>query len=839
MRRIPGADAGRRHHTSKLVSFEDLAHVATFGFRGEALSSLCTVAHVSLHTATASDAPMGTVLELGHDGSLVSSDRRVARQVRRPAPLTQRGTTVTLTHFMEPLPVRRRELEKHIKREYGKAHAMLQAYALIAQGVRWASSVTHADGRRVSQLVVRSSSGPRYLQANVAAIFGARASAALEPFEVDISIEGTAARLCGLLSRPAPGCGRSSGDRQYFYINGRPWDSPKLAQVCNQVYRAYNATQYPCVMANLLIDTQTYDVNVSPDKRTLYLHEEAELLERIRGALDAVYAPTRGVLQVHGPATHAPEAAQAHGRDTLGKPEAEASPRDRHLVASETHTGPPPKVPRLDDALDADHTLVSPPAHALPASQLSAPPSPTPESRPMPRPTPAADSMRTQFQRAVANYALGSGPRAAQSDVRALEYKESDNESSDEIDELVSDKSTDRYARGSHGRASMETSNEADRRAPWSSQEADSPSHSPPGEPAAGSADDAAAAVRSASEPPSERDTVELACETASPSSELEGTRIDTTGDMEAASDPLYVTDDACPTRAAATDKPASSTHSATRADTPAHPEPSFTVAVDMDALAAAAAAPLHVPSAPTDAISGAGVADVDAVAALERVIEKHDFAMMHVVGQFNLGFIIARRVTPRMDDLFIIDQHAADEKYNFERLQRDTLLHSQRLLRPQRIDLAPSDELVAREHVDWLRKNGFDIDVDEDAPPGARIRLLSKPLSRDTVYDIHGAQRHSPNTDFEELLSQLRDSPKAHIRCSKTHDMLASRACRKSIMVGSALDMRQMRSVVRHMGETLQPWNCPHGRPTMRHLTSLGPAPTRRAVDWAALARL
>ena len=97
----------------------------------------------------------------------------------------------------------------------------------------------------------------------------------------------------------------------------------------------------------------------------------------------------------------------------------------------------------------------------------------------------------------------------------------------------------------------------------------------------------------------------------------------------------------------------------------------------------------------------------------------------------------------------------------------------------------------------------------------------------------------NSPNTDFEELLSQLRDSPKAHIRCSKTHDMLASRACRKSIMVGSALDMRQMRSVVRHMGETLQPWNCPHGRPTMRHLTSLGPAPTRRAVDWAALARL
>lgn len=44
------------------------------------------------------------------------------------------------------------------------------------------------------------------------------------------------------------------------------------------------------------------------------------------------------------------------------------------------------------------------------------------------------------------------------------------------------------------------------------------------------------------------------------------------------------------------------------------------------------------------------------------------------VLGQFNLGFIIARH----RDDLFIVDQHATDEKYNFERLQRDTVLQGQ-----------------------------------------------------------------------------------------------------------------------------------------------------------------
>lgn len=49
----------------------------------------------------------------------------------------------------------------------------------------------------------------------------------------------------------------------------------------------------------------------------------------------------------------------------------------------------------------------------------------------------------------------------------------------------------------------------------------------------------------------------------------------------------------------------------------------------------------------------------------------------MEVVGQFNLGFIIARLSS----DLFIVDQHAADEKYNFEMLQRTTRLQPQKLV--------------------------------------------------------------------------------------------------------------------------------------------------------------
>lgn len=69
---------------------------------------------------------------------------------------------------------------------------------------------------------------------------------------------------------------------------------------------------------------------------------------------------------------------------------------------------------------------------------------------------------------------------------------------------------------------------------------------------------------------------------------------------------------------------------------------------------------------------------------ALSRVISKADFEKMEVKGQFNKGFIIARlqSVDDGTDDLFIIDQHASDEKYNFETLQQTTKIKAQALIK-------------------------------------------------------------------------------------------------------------------------------------------------------------
>ncbi|KAF8151453.1 MutL C terminal dimerization domain-containing protein [Crassisporium funariophilum] len=255
----------------------------------------------------------------------------------------------------------------------------------------------------------------------------------------------------------------------------------------------------------------------------------------------------------------------------------------------------------------------------------------------------------------------------------------------------------------------------------------------------------------------------------------------------------------------------------------------------------------------PVDAGVSNTESDDMATAALARVIEKSDFTKMEVVGQFNLGFIVVRRrkaLLPTsqsnspesdvkvdvMDDLFIVDQHAADEKYNFETLQSTTRIQSQRLYKSQPLELTAADELLAVENIEVLRQNGFEIDVDElgAVGQGSRLKLAAQPVSKSTVFDMK---------DLEEVIHLLRDRPTGQmVRCSKARAMFAMRACRKSVMVGMPLTQHQMTSVIRHMGTMDQPWNCPHGRPTMRHLLDIrtsgsGPQQSRglAQVDWSS----
>ena len=66
---------------------------------------------------------------------------------------------------------------------------------------------------------------------------------------------------------------------------------------------------------------------------------------------------------------------------------------------------------------------------------------------------------------------------------------------------------------------------------------------------------------------------------------------------------------------------------------------------------------------------------------------------------------------------------------------------------------------------------------------------------------------------------SQVGISDVAYPKLPKLLSMYASRACRSAVMIGTSLDLTRMKAIVSQMSDVEQPWNCPHGRPTMRHL--------------------
>lgn len=193
----------------------------------------------------------------------------------------------------------------------------------------------------------------------------------------------------------------------------------------------------------------------------------------------------------------------------------------------------------------------------------------------------------------------------------------------------------------------------------------------------------------------------------------------------------------------------------------------------------------------------------------------------MEVIGQFNLGFIIARL----NDDLYLLDQHACDEKYRFETLQSSTTIHRQQLLQPLLLEASPSDEAVIESNLGIFEANGFGIVIDESASPGNRIKLTALPYVKSTQFnqqDVLELASMLSACNAEETSKLIVKNQGQSVMLPKLMSMYASRACRSAVMIGKALSHSEMRSIVKNLGTIEQPWNCPHGRPTMRHLEDM-----------------
>ncbi|KAF9028868.1 DNA mismatch repair protein, partial [Rhodocollybia butyracea] len=284
--------------------FHDLTTLTSFGFRGEALSSLCALCEtVTVTTATVDKAPMGAVLELDKRGEPKSRGKGVR----------QRGTTVLLVSPFAPLPVRRKELERNIKREFGKALTLLNAYALgPCCGLAVRLSVTNQPEKGYTthiSLPLSTSNGStpslRTVRAGTTALWGSKALDGVIDLELEfdandedeveetfkISVQGLISSPTptpGSGSTPRPGtAGRTATDRQFFYVNGRPCTMNKIQKAINETYRSFlpsNSTsgQFPFIIIDFSIPGDAVDVNVTPDKRTILVHAEAELCTRMK-----------------------------------------------------------------------------------------------------------------------------------------------------------------------------------------------------------------------------------------------------------------------------------------------------------------------------------------------------------------------------------------------------------------------------------------------------------------------------------------------------------------------------------------------------------------------------
>ncbi|CAJ1969067.1 unnamed protein product [Sphenostylis stenocarpa] len=732
-----------KHHTSKLAEFHDLQSLTTFGFRGEALSSLCALGNLTVETRTVSE-PVATHLTFDNSGVLVT-ERKTARQI---------GTTVMVKKLFSNLPVRSKEFSRNIRREYGKLVSLLnlfvnemiyifQAYALIAKGVRFVC--TNTTGKNVRSVVLKTQ-GSGSLKDNIITVLGMNTFNCLEPVTLSIS---DSCKVEGFLSKSGQGNGRNLGDKQYFFVNGRPVDIPKVSKLVNELYKGANSKQYPIAILNFTVPTRAYDVNVTPDKRKIFFSEESAILQALREGLLQIYSASNVCYSVNevmlpaekeecvelcssrGKSPIVMKLSSPNGSISLDKMNTECD-NDTRDELEEKHITDLKNVSESineyqyslveeglicdnnENLMNQEFTLR---AHSSSKDENSGRQSARPgriipdQATLVTRTIESGNTSskysfdRSRHIQSTLNNFVSINKRNRDSVIRALS----------EVPVLRNE------ALHCQLKTANTESNDLITRSSLCFDQIDEPAR--------------ASEIESFKQP----NPVNVYHKTEK--------LVSFNGDSSGR-------------------EPESNMEIELKNNTPLADIQSITPGIDMITTDVFASnPPLHSSPVQLDSSKSSGqlsqsqVGDqkertLEAAAIeLERIFKKEDFSRMKVIGQFNLGFIICK-----LDqDLFIVDQVITNMLFGIS-------------------------------------------DVKE---------LIS------TLSDGDGHMECS-------IVGSFKLDSSDSICPSRVRAMLASRACRSSIMVGDALGRNEMQKILDHMAELKSPWNCPHGRPTMRHLVDL-----------------
>ena len=251
--------AFERHATSKIAGEDDLYRIGTFGFRGEALASIASVARVDLTTNTQGEAAGTRVRIDGGSAPKVTDAGRAA------------GTTVAVSQLFYNVPARRKFL-RTTGTETRHVVSVVSSIAMAYPGIAFTLTL---DGRDTLTLPAVSNS---YTRAQ--AVMGNTLMNQMIPVTFDDDL----VKIHGFISRPD--AARVSRTHQHLYINLRPVSSRALNRA---VFEGYGSIlpkeRYPVSIVFLNIDFDQVDVNVHPAKREVRFSEESRIYERLLRAI--------------------------------------------------------------------------------------------------------------------------------------------------------------------------------------------------------------------------------------------------------------------------------------------------------------------------------------------------------------------------------------------------------------------------------------------------------------------------------------------------------------------------------------------------------------------------
>ena len=248
-----------RHATSKLSSAEDLHHILTFGFRGEALASIAAVAEVTLRTRTADQ-------EVGVEISMAGSEHLGTREVSCPI-----GSNFAVRNLFYNIPARRKFLKsdnvelRHIVEEF-------QRVALTRPEL--AFTLTH-NGKDIHVLKPAKS-----LKFRIQDLLGPAVTGDI----MDISADTTIASVRGFVGRPESA--RKTVGNQFLFVNGRYFRSPYLHKAVMKAYEnLIPEGSTPSYFIYLDVDPSTIDVNIHPTKTEIKFEEDQMLFQTLLAAI--------------------------------------------------------------------------------------------------------------------------------------------------------------------------------------------------------------------------------------------------------------------------------------------------------------------------------------------------------------------------------------------------------------------------------------------------------------------------------------------------------------------------------------------------------------------------